>query len=121
MPAPLSGPVTFSTVGSATVSLPFTPTTLEFHTAGKYSVNETTNARSGEGWASSSYQWATAELTNVNGYFSQQRLNTACFLVLDASGVSVVEGSLTSIGTNSVTFNITKASSLFPVFMTVRP
>ena len=118
---PISGAITFSTTGLVTVSLPFTPSRFEFVTGGKYGVNETTNARHGKGYASSSYQWCTAELANVNGYFTQTLLNTACFLVLDGSGVPAVKGSLSSIGTNSVTFNLTNASALFPVLMTVYP
>jgi len=118
---PISGPITFNSTGLVTLALPFTPSRIEFTTGGKYSVNETTNARHGKGYASSSYQWCTASLSNVNGYFTQTLLNTACFLILDGSGVPAVKGSLSSIGANSVTFNVTNASSLFPIFMTVYP
>lgn len=84
-------------------------------------MNETTNSRHGSGGATPDYQWATAELTNSSGYFTRDYLNDACFAVLDgASGNPVVKGSITSWG-STITFNITNASSLYPVFMTVFP
>lgn len=120
--APISGPITFSSTGSTTVPLPFTPSALSFYTGSKFGVNETTNARSGAGFATADYQWATAQLTNASGKFTRNYLNDACFAILDGvSGNPIVKGSLVSINTNSVTFNIANASSLFQVFMTVWP
>lgn len=117
----LSGPITFGTTGTVNVGIGFTPSGVMFSTGGKYSVNETTNSRHGAGFATPDYQWATAELTNTSGYFTRNYLNTACFAVLDgSSGNPVVKGSITAWG-STITFNITDASSNFPVFMTVFP
>lgn len=116
---PMSGPITFPSTGDITVPLPATPTRIEFTTGGKWSVNETTNSRSGQGHANPSYQWATANLSNASGYFSRIYPNTQAFAILDgASGNPVVLGKVKTWSSNLV-FTITNANSNWPVFMTV--
>lgn len=117
-----SGPITFGSTGNVSVTFPFVVNELEFTTGSKASVNETTNARQGQGTATSSYQWATASLTNASGYFSRNYLNNAAFVILDGPlGNEVLKGSVTGgWGTTTITFNITNASTLFQVFMTAR-
>ena len=121
MAAPLAGPITFSSTGDITVPLPYVPSYIEFSTGGKAGINEVTNARSGEGYASPSYQYAMGELTNASGYFTRTYPGTDAFVILDGpTGAPIVKGKVKTWATNCV-FTLTDASSQFQVYMKVYP
>ena len=121
MAAPLAGQITFSSTGDITVPLPYVPSYIEFITGGKAGINEVTNARSGQGFASPSNQFAVAELTNASGYFTRVYPNTYGFAILDGPvGDPIVLGKVKTWAANCV-FTLTYASSQFPIYMKVYP